>query len=784
MPEPPRPTLTSIPPRPDTSKEVGTRIGRYELVREIATGGMGSVWVASAAGNRVALKRVKKHLLSDPALAERVFQAARAAMRIKHENVVATLDVMVNDGELCIVTELVDAEHLKALVRAATTHKMPLSGAVSVRILLDVLAGLEAAHACDAKEPALHGDLSPENVFVTTDGRAMLIDFGLAKAFVGTAASPAKNREKVGYQAPEQLRPAPTSDARSDIFAVGVLAWELLADKRLFESKYEAAIAQKILTTTPPKLDALGKASPALAAVIARALERDARKRFASAKEMAAALTEAAAGGIASAADVAVTVDNLVGVQLQARRKALETVDWPGEEPPTIPKAARVPKEAVHVRPPSDDAATMPMTDVSKLAALVGETAPTLDPTDVEELAAAVDRHAPAPKAAPKASAPGAPDLGTWTPPPGEAPPPAEVPRAPSVPKFAADEAPTVPKPSSKPPIVVPKPAPPAPRPKMKTMLGVAPPTAAARAPAPSAPEAIDEISVVEELPEAPPPKPAPHAKAAEKPEAVPTPDPSPKPSPAVEAARTDAPTPAADPSAAAALDVPPPPAALVAAEAALVGGEPALAAVPPDASKTDEPASASEERKPAETTPAAAPAKTAPEPAHADSDEPVPVDASVPPPRIDPGRARRLVLGVVGAAAALIVIAGIASALRSKPADSGGTATEPPKPAETGATIPAAAPPTEEPQKAAAPPPVPAPTPAPTPSETASATPPATSAAPPSPPPAEAPPAVAETRPAKPAATATPRPASNATPRPASKPSKRPAKKFDPSSI
>lgn len=341
MSDPPRPTLTSIPPRPDASTEVGKRVGRYELRRKLPNGGIGTLWVASAAGKEAVLERVKRRLLSDPAVAERVFHAARAAARIEHPNVVATLDVMVSDGELCIVTELVKGERLEAIVRGATAQGQPLPPAVVVRLLLDLLAGLDAGHAL-ADGSGVHGGLAPDNVLVTKEGRGVLLGFGLAKAFVGTPGSAAKSRERVGYQAPEQLGSAPTSDARSDLFALGVLAWELFAGVRLFDSKYEAAAAQKILTTTPPRLDELGKGSPALAEVVARALQRDPSARFATAREMASALT-GAAEGVASAEEVAAEVRRAVEPHAHRRRKSLEPAEWPTDEGPTIPRAPKVP---------------------------------------------------------------------------------------------------------------------------------------------------------------------------------------------------------------------------------------------------------------------------------------------------------------------------------------------------------------------------------------------------------------------------------------------------------
>jgi serine/threonine-protein kinase len=269
-----------------------------------------------------------------------LLKEARLAARVRHPNVVPTLDVVASKGDVLLVLEYVHGESLSTLCRTQAKEKrehIPVD--VAIGVMHGVLQGLDAVHdATDEKGRPLglvHRDISPPNVIVGSDGMARVLDFGIAKALEHLEESnPDRVKGKSGYMSPEQIRGERLSQ-RSDVFSAGIILWELLATRRLFTAEQETERMQKILegnyrspTFHRPDLPSV------LDDVVMRALELDAEKRYASPRDFAAALEKAAPG--ATQRRVAEWVNDLAGEALAARSRMLAQVDtWvDGEELP------------------------------------------------------------------------------------------------------------------------------------------------------------------------------------------------------------------------------------------------------------------------------------------------------------------------------------------------------------------------------------------------------------------------------------------------------------------
>jgi serine/threonine-protein kinase len=295
-------------------------IGRYTIYGEIASGGMATVHVGRAQGHggfarMVAIKRLHPHLAQDPDFVAMFLDEAWLAARIHHPNVVQTIDIVSEGGELFLVMEFVHGEMLSLIWRALreTEKPLPPPASVTASIVCGILHGLHAAHeARDEAGKALnivHRDVSPQNVMVGTDGIARLLDFGVAKAAVRLQSTyEGQVKGKIAYMAPEQLDHHQATRS-SDIYATAVLFWEGLAGKRLFEAASEGQLVSRVLAgpSAPPSASS-PEVSSALDAIVMRGLSRDPRARFASAREMALAIERTVE--IARASQVGEWVEN------------------------------------------------------------------------------------------------------------------------------------------------------------------------------------------------------------------------------------------------------------------------------------------------------------------------------------------------------------------------------------------------------------------------------------------------------------------------------------------
>ena len=274
----------------------GSRLDSYEIIAPLGAGGMGEVYRARDATLKrdVAIKVLPEYWSRDPERLRRFEQEAQATAALNHPNIVSIFHVGQYDGSPYIVTELLQGETLRERLR---------KGPMRLREVLDhgveLARGLAAAHDAGI----VHRDLKPENIWVTKDGRIKILDFGLAKLDPAKAAStdgetvslepqshPGQVLGTVGYMSPEQVRGQP-ADARSDIFAVGVILYEMLTGKPAFRKATSADTMSAILNEDPPAVSQLAPTvPPGLQRIVNRCLAKNPAQRLQHASDLEFAL--------------------------------------------------------------------------------------------------------------------------------------------------------------------------------------------------------------------------------------------------------------------------------------------------------------------------------------------------------------------------------------------------------------------------------------------------------------------------------------------------------------
>lgn len=278
--------------------------GQYELLGELATGGMATVYLGrerlrGGAARLVAVKSMKPELAADEGFLAMFLDEATLTAKIKHPNVVPTLDVVSADGRLLIVMEYVEGLPLAKLLELTWRRQSYVPPAVSIGVMSDVLRGLHAAHELvdERGRPlnVVHRDVSPQNVLIGTDGVARILDFGIAKAATQQhVTAHGEIKGKLAYMPTEQQL-GEVVDRRSDVYAAGVVLWEMLASRRLFFSSNEDELVRQVFEARiePPSLLADEPIPTDVDRAILKALARKREERWWSADEMARALIRA-----------------------------------------------------------------------------------------------------------------------------------------------------------------------------------------------------------------------------------------------------------------------------------------------------------------------------------------------------------------------------------------------------------------------------------------------------------------------------------------------------------
>lgn len=314
------------------------RIGRYDLIERIATGGMAEIYLAqetTGLDRLVVIKRILPHLAEHESFVDMFLQEARFVSRLSHPNVVQiyelgeTSSLSGGKGAPFIAMEYVPGVSLRELMRTAALADVPVPVGAALGLIAQACAGAHAAHELTGPEGQplglVHRDISPHNLMVTGEGHVKLLDFGIAKA-TEIAAEQTRTgalKGKVHYMSPEQCQQGHL-DRRSDVFALGIVLWELLTARRLFKRESELASMQAIVTGDRWQADELRPdLSKSLSAVVDRALEVKPQDRYATADEMRRALLSAAeAAGVATSSDViGPFLRQVVGESLESSRR-------------------------------------------------------------------------------------------------------------------------------------------------------------------------------------------------------------------------------------------------------------------------------------------------------------------------------------------------------------------------------------------------------------------------------------------------------------------------------
>ncbi|HEV7919866.1 MAG TPA: protein kinase [Thermoanaerobaculia bacterium] len=273
----------------------GVALGPYEILNLLGSGGMGEVWRArdKRIGRDVAVKVLTDSFLDGDERVWRFEQEARAAGALNHPGLVTIFDVGTTDGSPYIVMELLEGKTLRDAIGDEVPTPLPLRKVIDYSI--QIAMALAVAH----EKGIIHRDLKPENLFITTDGRVKILDFGLAK--LAEEANEVDGRRRTarhltavgfvvgtpGYMAPEQVRAQPV-DQRTDIFAFGAVLYEMLSGRPAFDGVSVAETMHAVANADPPPLASLdANVPPALDAIVSHCLEKNPQERFQSARDLA-----------------------------------------------------------------------------------------------------------------------------------------------------------------------------------------------------------------------------------------------------------------------------------------------------------------------------------------------------------------------------------------------------------------------------------------------------------------------------------------------------------------
>ena len=279
-----------------------TPLGKYRLIKLIAAGGMAEVYLARQAGaagfeKQVCLKRILPHLARDKQFVDMFLNEARLAAQLDHPNIVSIFDLGESNGNYFIAMEFIDGPSLRSVAKRAAELNELLPVAEVLKVIAQAAGGLQYAHdLADARGQPLglvHRDISPDNILVHRNGTVKVVDFGIAKAAGGAGATRTGTlKGKVAYMPPEQLR-GETLDRRVDVFALGVVLFELLAGHRPWDAPSEVALIGRIMTEDAQPLSELrDDATPELVHIVQRALAKDREQRYQTCNEFQADLEQ------------------------------------------------------------------------------------------------------------------------------------------------------------------------------------------------------------------------------------------------------------------------------------------------------------------------------------------------------------------------------------------------------------------------------------------------------------------------------------------------------------
>ncbi|MDB4947266.1 MAG: Serine/threonine kinase [Labilithrix sp.] len=331
--------------------------GRYTAFEEIGKGGMAQIYLARAetdlgATRLAVVKEILPGFADDPRFTEMLTHEAKLAAQLSHRRIVQVFDLGKEGERLYIAMEYVEGFDLNALLRHCTEQKVPLPAPHALGIVADMLEGLDYAHRRTGEDGQplgiVHRDVSPSNVLISFEGEVKLCDFGIAHAndLVKVGESEAL-KGKAGYMSPEHAR-GEALDARADVFAAGIILWELLAGRRLYRPRSEVPLLEQARRAEIPPVPDKGLPDHArLEAIVRKALAPDRTERYASAGALLRDLEEylVANGMLASRLKLGEWIESTFGTALVEKRRASER---------RLPKSSPPPRSSERLRAASD----------------------------------------------------------------------------------------------------------------------------------------------------------------------------------------------------------------------------------------------------------------------------------------------------------------------------------------------------------------------------------------------------------------------------------------------
>ncbi len=349
--------------------ELPRAFGRFVLFDHIGRGGMADIFLArmrtSLGGSRnVVVKQILPHLGNDPSFSEMLIAEAKLAAQLNHAHVVQVFDLGRENDRLFLAMDYIEGFDLRQMLGRLTKARIPLPAEFALLIVADVLRALDYAHrARDGEGKPLgivHRDVSPSNVLISFEGEVKLCDFGIARAMHSEAPSideQAVMRSRVAgksaYMAPEHAR-GETIDARSDVFAAGILLWELAAGRRLYKGTEDQMLELARQANVPPLPPRGFPDQPRLQSLLDRALQRDPSKRYTRAADFLADLEEYALGAKLMASPLrfgSFLADHFASDIVTLRREREKAADQLSSDAPTEFGPSSAPPGATQTAP-------------------------------------------------------------------------------------------------------------------------------------------------------------------------------------------------------------------------------------------------------------------------------------------------------------------------------------------------------------------------------------------------------------------------------------------------
>ena len=308
-------------------EKTSQKLGKYTLVRHIATGGMAEIWLAEQSGpgdfsKQLVIKRILAHLASDRQFTQMFLDEARTVAQLAHPNIGQIYELGEIKGSYFIAMEYIEGLDLSDAIEYASTHGQPIPVGISVYVTMQLLQALEYAHDFVGRDGThmelVHRDVTPHNVLVSNDGVVKLVDFGVAKARANhSKTQTGAIKGKFAYMAPEQINGQSDLDRRVDVFATGVVLYEMLTGQKPFGDDL-LAVNGILNVPTPDPREHRSDIPQSLVNMLRIALAKDRAQRYQSAQTMLADLEDfmRAAGLYCSQRDVAIFIREIQGIEL------------------------------------------------------------------------------------------------------------------------------------------------------------------------------------------------------------------------------------------------------------------------------------------------------------------------------------------------------------------------------------------------------------------------------------------------------------------------------------